>query len=159
PGARGTASPSPAGGGVESSLRTLGAGSGTRGDRGHALRSPLRRGGPAAACPTEPGHNPLLPGAMTRYGTRSLRLSFLAVLLLAVCLPATSLARDTATITRVVDGDTLAVSLNGKTEKVRLIGIDTPEKYESEKLHRDSARSGQDEATIRTLGKHASDFT
>src|SRR5215813_13306337 len=96
---------------------------------------------------------------MARYGTRSFRLPSLVLLLLALCLPVTGLAKDTATITRVVDGDTLAVSLNGKTEKIRLIGIDTPEKYESEKLHRDSARSGQDEATLRTLGQHASDFT
>jgi micrococcal nuclease len=32
-----------------------------------------------------------------------------------------------AKVTRVVDGDTIAVSIAGKTEKVRLIGIDTPE--------------------------------
>ena len=29
--------------------------------------------------------------------------------------------------TRVIDGDTLEVSINGQTEKVRLIGVDTPE--------------------------------
>jgi micrococcal nuclease len=32
-----------------------------------------------------------------------------------------------ALITRVVDGDTVAVRLAGRTEKVRYIGIDTPE--------------------------------
>ncbi|WP_079526086.1 thermonuclease family protein [Halobacillus hunanensis] len=32
-----------------------------------------------------------------------------------------------ATVTRVVDGDTLEVSMNGKTEDVRLLLIDTPE--------------------------------
>src|SRR5204863_2603564 len=36
-------------------------------------------------------------------------------------------ATATASVTRVVDGDTIAVSVNGRTEKVRLIGIDTPE--------------------------------
>jgi len=32
-----------------------------------------------------------------------------------------------ATVTRIIDGDTIEVSLQGKTEKVRLIGVDTPE--------------------------------
>jgi micrococcal nuclease len=32
-----------------------------------------------------------------------------------------------ATVVRVVDGDTLIVDLGGRDEKVRLIGIDTPE--------------------------------
>jgi micrococcal nuclease len=31
------------------------------------------------------------------------------------------------TVTRVVDGDTIEVYIDGKTEKVRLIGVDTPE--------------------------------
>jgi len=34
---------------------------------------------------------------------------------------------ESATVTRVVDGDTLEVDLDGVTEKVRLLGIDTPE--------------------------------
>lgn len=34
---------------------------------------------------------------------------------------------DTARVVRVVDGDTIEVSFNGATEKVRLIGVDTPE--------------------------------
>ncbi len=37
--------------------------------------------------------------------------------------------------------------------------MDTPEKFESDKLHRDVARIGQDEKTIRALGERASDFT
>lgn len=32
-----------------------------------------------------------------------------------------------ATVIRVVDGDTLVVDLNGQEERVRLIGVDTPE--------------------------------
>lgn len=32
-----------------------------------------------------------------------------------------------AKVIRVIDGDTIEVELNGKTEKVRLIGVDTPE--------------------------------
>lgn len=34
---------------------------------------------------------------------------------------------NTVKVTRVVDGDTIIVNLNGKEERVRLIGIDTPE--------------------------------
>jgi micrococcal nuclease len=40
---------------------------------------------------------------------------------------ATDGAPGAATVTRVVDGDTIIVSLAGRDEKVRLIGIDTPE--------------------------------
>jgi micrococcal nuclease len=59
-------------------------------------------------------------------------------------------------ISRVVDGDTVVLS-DGR--KVRLIGIDTPEVYFSEKLLKDSKKSGQDIDTIQALGKRASEFT
>lgn len=35
--------------------------------------------------------------------------------------------RIVTTVTRVVDGDTIVVEINGNAEKVRLIGVDTPE--------------------------------
>jgi micrococcal nuclease len=35
--------------------------------------------------------------------------------------------REQVKVERVVDGDTLEIQLNGKKEKVRLIGVDTPE--------------------------------
>ncbi len=63
---------------------------------------------------------------------------------------------DDILVTRVVDGDTLRLE-NG--ERVRLIGIDTPEVHESAKLYRDARRTGQDAAVIRKLGKQASNFT
>jgi micrococcal nuclease len=62
-----------------------------------------------------------------------------SLLLLAVSLVALALAwsgrgddaapaRDrTGRVVRVVDGDTVAVALDGRTERVRYIGIDTPE--------------------------------
>lgn len=59
-------------------------------------------------------------------------------------------------VTRVVDGDTLKISSG---DKVRLIGVDTPEVHYSEKLVRDSRRSGMDVNTIRSLGSKASGFT
>jgi len=66
---------------------------------------------------------------------------------------------DTATVERVVDGDTLEISLNGLKEKIRLIGVDTPESHQSAKLDRDAERTGQDKQTIRALGKQATAFT
>ncbi len=59
-------------------------------------------------------------------------------------------------VSRVVDGDTLKLE-NG--ERVRLIGIDTPELHESQKLDRDSQRSGQDKKLIQGMGKQAYEFT
>jgi endonuclease YncB( thermonuclease family) len=71
---------------------------------------------------------------MTRRGAPSLVLSSLLLLLLALFPPLPALAIDTATIVRIVDGDTVEIKLQSQTEKVRLIGVDTPEKYESDKL-------------------------
>ncbi len=53
-------------------------------------------------------------------------------------------------VTRVIDGDTLKLESG---ERVRLIGIDTPEMHESDKLYRDSQRTGQDARTIKAMGK------
>jgi len=59
-------------------------------------------------------------------------------------------------VKRVVDGDTLQLKSG---ERVRLIGIDTPEMHESNKLRRDSRESGRDIATIIALGKRSYKFT
>lgn len=59
-------------------------------------------------------------------------------------------------VQRVIDGDTLKLS-NG--ERVRLIGVDTPEVHYSDKLLKDANRSGKDIRTIQALGRKASDFT
>jgi len=59
-------------------------------------------------------------------------------------------------IQRAVDGDTLKLESG---ERVRLIGIDTPEMHESDKLYRDSQRTGQDIRTIQELGRRAYEFT
>jgi micrococcal nuclease len=59
-------------------------------------------------------------------------------------------------VIRVIDGDTLQLA-NG--ERVRLIGIDTPEIHESDKLYRDSQRTKRDVNTIRQMGRRAYEFT
>jgi micrococcal nuclease len=62
-------------------------------------------------------------------------------------------------VVRVVDGDTVVVRSEGREETVRLIGIDTPEARESEKLERDSRRQGRDRAAIQAMGARATKFT
>ncbi len=85
---------------------------------------------------------------------RRLTLLTFSVLLL-VSLP--SLSQDKIyKVKRVVDGDTLLLT-NG--ERVRLIGVDTPEVHHSEKLDRDAQSTGRDIKTIKALGKKASAFT
>jgi len=59
-------------------------------------------------------------------------------------------------VERVIDGDTLKLS-NG--ERVRLIGIDTPESKDNAKLRKDSKRTGQNAKEIIEMGKWAADFT
>lgn len=63
---------------------------------------------------------------------------------------------DDILVTRVVDGDTIQLESG---ERVRLIGIDTPEMHESDKLYRDSRKARQDTETIKALGKKAYGFT
>lgn len=59
-------------------------------------------------------------------------------------------------VSRAVDGDTLKLA-NG--ERVRLIGIDTPEMHESDKLYRDAQRSHQTAQEIMALGRQSYAFT
>jgi micrococcal nuclease len=64
--------------------------------------------------------------------------------------------KETRFVQRVVDGDTFVLE-NG--ERVRMLGIDTPEKFESKKLEADAERSGSDKKTIQRLGELASQYT
>ena len=67
----------------------------------------------------------------------------------------TEYAKEYSVVKRVVDGDTFLLE-NG--DRVRLLGIDTPEKYESKKLDKDVEATKQDKKTIKKLGQLASDY-
>ncbi|MBN2831243.1 MAG: thermonuclease family protein [Candidatus Omnitrophica bacterium] len=58
-------------------------------------------------------------------------------------------------VKRAVDGDTLVLESG---ERVRLIGIDTPEIHDSDKLSRDSKRSQQSASEIKAMGKKSYEF-
>lgn len=49
-------------------------------------------------------------------------------------------------VTEFADGDTLSVDMNGKTERIRMIGVDTPETHDPRK-------------TVQCFGQAASDYT
>jgi micrococcal nuclease len=59
------------------------------------------------------------------------------------------------TLGYVVDGDTLAVEFDDWTEKVRLIGIDTPESRVNNRAKLQASENNKDVKTILALGKQA----
>ena len=59
-------------------------------------------------------------------------------------------------VTRVCDGDTIKLD-NG--ERVRLIGIDTPESHENPKLERDVRHLRTSKNVLLAMGRQASDFS
>ena len=59
-------------------------------------------------------------------------------------------------IDHVVDGDTVWIKKSAKKIKLRLLGIDTPEKYTSRKLYRDSRMCRVKQKKMQWLGKLAS---
>jgi len=67
-------------------------------------------------------------------------------------------AEDRATVVKIIDGDTLDVVVNGRQKRIRLIGVDTSELYESDKLIRDAQRSRCTEAELQELGAQATQF-
>jgi micrococcal nuclease len=87
---------------------------------------------------------------------RFLRCGLIAVTLI---LPLGSAsADDRATVVKVVDGDTLDVLVDGRRRRVRLVGVDTSELHESDKLTRDASRSRCTEADLQELGAQATQF-
>ncbi|CAN5832854.1 hypothetical protein BH24ACT5_BH24ACT5_26170 [soil metagenome] len=74
-------------------------------------------------------------GVVSR-ASRLVLLTFLLIVGLGVCIvirvrSGSELTRpaNVGVVMRIVDGDTIDVELAGRRERVRLVGIDTPEKY------------------------------
>jgi micrococcal nuclease len=65
---------------------------------------------------------------------------------------------DNIEIRKIIDGDTYHILINGKDEKVRLIGIDTPESKHNKKAQKDAKRSDSDIENIVVMGKEATEF-
>lgn len=81
-----------------------------------------------------------------------------AAILIILCIGVSASADDIYKVARVVDGDTLILEGQRRPIKVRLIGIDTPEMHDSDKLVEDAERSGADIRTVQGLGKRSSQF-
>ena len=72
-------------------------------------------------------------------------------------------AQDLWKVVKITDGDTVWVKREGQRKiKIRVWGIDTPEKYYSRKLEREAARCGVSEKEMRKFGilasKHAKEL-
>ncbi len=86
-------------------------------------------------------------------------LSFIFILaFLSSSLHAQGFIRELVTVIKITDGDTLWVRYEGQREKLKLIGIDTPESKLNRKAKKDAKRSGQDVETIIALGKRATEY-
>lgn len=72
--------------------------------------------------------------------------SYLSLLVIPLLLSGIVFAQDFYLCTRVIDGDTIVVEMDGKHEKVRLIGVDMPETVHPSK-------------PVEYFGKEASEFT
>lgn len=75
---------------------------------------------------------------------RALAVFALPLLLATLVLPKDG--DEAGTVLRVVDGDTLQVRIDGRKEKVRLIGVDTPESVDPRR-------------PVQPFGKEAAEFT
>jgi micrococcal nuclease len=67
-------------------------------------------------------------------------------------------SQNVAVIVRVVDGDTIKVNYIGKTEHVKLIGIDAPENKLSRKAKNEAVANKENLVTIISMGIDAEKF-
>ena len=86
------------------------------------------------------------------------RCSITVLVLLAGIPVAVQAGRERAVVVRVIDGDTLKVSWQGRKASLRLIGIDAPESKKNRKAFRDSTRKHGDIDVIIAQGKQAAKY-
>jgi micrococcal nuclease len=80
---------------------------------------------------------------------------FLSILLFNGCV---TTAQDEAIVEKITDGDTFSVIFNGRKEKIRLIGIDTPESRRNKRSQLQSDQEGINQETVVKMGKQAKEF-
>ena len=72
--------------------------------------------------------------------------------------PQETVEKRICTVINVIDGDTISVFFEGQEESIRLIGIDTPESWENEKIVKDAQRYGFTVEEMISLGNIATTF-
>src|SRR3954467_2192054 len=112
--------------------------------------------------PIEPRIEPAHPGAKTSAAVPSLGEMRRIVIVLAVAVAAAAFGggrlvgaahSDAARVQRVVDGDTIVVRVDGRTERVRYIGMDTPASVKPGGRAQGLAKSGAKENRRLLLGR------
>jgi micrococcal nuclease len=92
-------------------------------------------------------------------------LAALGLILAALCMlmivPGMARSAETVRVkvVRIVDGDTIQVSMNGKKEKVRFIGIDTLESRKNKRAYRQARSWGVPVEEIVRMGREAKKIT
>lgn len=89
---------------------------------------------------------------------RSLPTTILALLIFSTFCFAQPPVRQSATLTKVSDGDTVWVLIGGRRVKLWLLGIDTHEKFHCKKLDRDARKCGVGRKYMRRLGLAATRY-
>ncbi len=79
-------------------------------------------------------------------------------LVVFLCLIPLHLFAQKATVKSIYDGDTFRVTINGTEEKIRLIGIDTPELRDNKRAQKQTELYGTDTETILRYGASAKRF-
>jgi len=86
------------------------------------------------------------------------KLFFLFIALFFFSCPVFAQQSYPAIVLKITDGDTVWVLMAGQRLKLRLLGIDTPEKFASRKLDRDAERCGVPLAYMKHLGQAATHY-
>jgi micrococcal nuclease len=85
-------------------------------------------------------------------------LKTLSIVFILAFLSSSLHAQELSIVIKIIDGDTLWVHYGGQREKVKLIGIDTPESKVNTKAKRDAEKTGQDIKIITSMGKRATTY-